>query len=70
MDSLVLKQILIGKRYQTKGNSQSCSSQKMLSILWSLLINSRTGDINNREVLLGLHLANWPQRYKKWVAMI
>jgi hypothetical protein len=69
MDFLVPKQILIGKRCLTKGNSQSCFVQRMLSILWSLLINSRTGDIDNREVILVWYLVNWPQRYRKWAAM-
>jgi hypothetical protein len=52
INSLVTKQILIGKRCLMTGNSQSCFGQRMLSVLWSLLIDLRTGDINNREVLL------------------
>ncbi len=66
---LVWKQILIGKRCLTKGNFQSCSGQRMLSVPWSLLIDLRTGDIDNREVLLVWFSVNWLQRYRKWAVM-
>ena len=66
---LVWKQILIGKRCLTKGNFQSCSGQRMLSVPWSLLIDLRTGDIDNREVLSVWFSANWLHRYRKWAVM-